>query len=96
MLVYWIKSGSKNYIGATTDFRRRLRQHNGELRGGARCTQGRVWTQYRAVTGFTDWRDCLKFEWHLKRILKRNKYDDRAFDDFVEMKKRVDHRESNR
>jgi putative endonuclease len=29
------------YTGITTDVRRRLAQHNGELAGGARCTRAR-------------------------------------------------------
>lgn len=34
------------YVGITTDLRRRLRQHNGELAGGASFTSGRRPVRY--------------------------------------------------
>ena len=83
MIVYWVKSGAKDYIGATKDFSKRIRQHNGEIKGGARCTKGRVWSRHKIVVGFHDWRECLKFEWHLKRLMKYRKDKDAVLEDFV-------------
>lgn len=55
------------YIGASTDPWRRLRQHNGQLCGGARATrQKRPWRLHLVVGGFTEWRDALRFEWAWK------------------------------
>lgn len=55
------------YIGASTDPWRRLRQHNGELRGGARATrQKRPWNLHVIVGGFSEWRDALRYEWAWK------------------------------
>lgn len=40
--LYILVSETKNrtYVGVTTDLQRRVRQHNGELKGGARSTRG--------------------------------------------------------
>ena len=37
-LVYILKSDKYSYVGMTNDFLRRFRQHNGELKGGAKYT----------------------------------------------------------
>lgn len=52
--VYLISTGERTYIGSTTDVKRRLRQHNGEIRGGARSTSSRKgkWKLILYVTGF--------------------------------------------
>ena len=65
--VYLLKCGKREYIGATTNISRRVKQHNGELQGGARKTKGGVWRVHRLATGFATWNDCLKFEFALKR-----------------------------
>ena len=48
--------GSRTYIGATVDPDRRLAQHNGLLKGGARATASRPGGWYRVchVRGFLD------------------------------------------
>lgn len=50
--VYLLSDGSRTYVGSTTDPTRRLRQHNGEIRGGARATRGRKWWLVCYVSGF--------------------------------------------
>ena len=58
----------RTYIGATTNPARRLRQHNGELVGGARATRrGRPWRCVAVVSGLPSWSDALKLEWRMKR-----------------------------
>jgi hypothetical protein len=48
------------YVGATVDLEHRLRQHNGEIKGGAHATtmkvrQGLSWKRVCYVSGFPDW-----------------------------------------
>ncbi len=63
------------YIGATPYPDQRLRQHNGELSGGARATSKRPGQWYRVcfVKGFLDNCDALSFEWHWKHFSRKNK-----------------------
>lgn len=57
----------KTYIGYSVDVDRRLRQHNGELKGGARATsRGSGWVRVCHVTGFPDKVEALRFEWAWK------------------------------
>lgn len=69
--VYWIRSERSNYIGATVSLVRRLRQHNGEIKGGAKRTRNRVWYFYRIISGFRTWREALQFEWAFKHHCRR-------------------------
>lgn len=64
-LVYLIEnSRGRRYVGMTNNFVRRLRQHNGEIVGGARATRmHRPWKPVCTVHGFRSKRDALKFEW---------------------------------
>lgn len=57
-----------HYVGASTDVLRRLRQHNGEIKGGGKYTsKHRPW-QLRAVYGpYFGQSDALKAERALKK-----------------------------
>jgi len=60
---------SRTYVGATVDVDRRLRQHNGQLKGGARATSTVPGGWYRVcyIQGFESKREALRFEWWWKR-----------------------------
>ena len=58
---------NSTYVGCTVDFGRRLRQHNSQLVGGARRTKSSTtWHHRILVTGFSDWKTALSFEWYVK------------------------------
>ena len=67
------------YVGATVDLEHRLRQHNGQIGGGARATHVRVargqqWRRHCYVSGFPDNHAALQFEWRwksLSRVVQR-------------------------
>lgn len=58
----------RTYAGITNNMPRRLRQHNGELAGGAKYTskpQSRPWRLVLTVHGFHNKVQALQFEWAL-------------------------------
>jgi len=68
------------YVGATVDLERRLRQHNKEIKGGAKATsakvaKGETWRRVCYVENFPDWQAALQFEWawkfHTRQLRKR-------------------------
>lgn len=67
---------NKSYIGCTNNFKRRLRQHNNEIKGGAKYTTSNSsitgWRPVILIDGFLDKSTALSFEWRMKR--KKNKY----------------------
>jgi predicted GIY-YIG superfamily endonuclease len=66
--------GRYTYIGKTNDLHRRLRQHNGEISGGARYTRrGRPWRHFVIVSGFPTNSMACCFEWAWKKKRKRGK-----------------------
>ena len=70
---YLLKSDNKTYVGATIDPDRRVRQHNGELSGGAKATRGYIWERVALVGPFESEHDGLSFEWNLKHKSKKYK-----------------------
>jgi predicted GIY-YIG superfamily endonuclease len=74
---YLLKSTvcNRTYIGATNNFKKRIRQHNGEIKGGAKYTHSnRPWKPVCIVYGFKDNSHALCFEWRVKRKLVNNKF----------------------
>lgn len=63
----------KTYVGVTIDLNRRLRQHNGEICGGASATRGGVWRRILHVAGFPSQGEALRFEWAWKHISRQAK-----------------------
>ena len=66
-LLHSTTSKTRTYIGYTIDPKRRLRQHNGEITGGAKYTRGwRPWHHKLVVSGFKTSTEALQFEWAWK------------------------------
>lgn len=71
------------YIGVTNNFSRRIRQHNREIKGGAKYTTNLIqkhqlsrWKVLVTVERFPLYPDVLQFEWmwkHLSRKLSANR-----------------------
>lgn len=66
-LIYILVSENRKrtYVGVTNNFQRRIRQHNGELVGGAKATRGnRPWLPFLQITSL-DKITALRLEWRL-------------------------------
>lgn len=73
---YLLKSLNSNctYVGSTTNLKRRIRQHNGEIKGGAKYTnKNRPWVVNLLIKGFKTKNHCLSFEWHWKNQSRKQK-----------------------
>jgi predicted GIY-YIG superfamily endonuclease len=53
----------KAYVGYTSNLARRIRQHNREIKGGAKRTRFNQWRMVCHVSGFTSMCEALRFEW---------------------------------
>jgi structure-specific endonuclease subunit SLX1 len=60
----------RTYVGFSVNLDRRLRQHNGELVGGAKATKGGSWKRICCVTGFPTQQAALQFEWKWKSLTR--------------------------
>ena len=63
---YIIFNNKCSYVGITNNIKRRLRQHNGEIKGGAKYTsiynKESLWQYGCYVDGFKSKQDALRFE----------------------------------
>lgn len=71
---YIIVNNHATYAGVSPDPVRRLRQHNSEIKGGAKYTtsKGEGWTHFCLVSGFQDKIQAMQFEWAVKHVAPRN------------------------
>ena len=62
------------YNGSTNNLVRRLRQHNGELVGGAKATSGKgPWKYLAVMEGFVDHHEALCCEWRIKHPIGKKR-----------------------
>ena len=55
------------YVGMTNNIARRIRQHNGEIAGGAKATESkRPHEMYCIVSGFPSKSVAMSYEWRFK------------------------------
>ena len=73
-IFYIIQNKYSTYAGVSPDPVRRLRQHNGEIKGGAKYTlsKGPGWTHMCLVKGFRTKIEAMQFEWAVKHVPPRN------------------------
>ena len=73
-IVYIIANRQFTYVGVSPDPTRRLRQHNGELSGGAKYTtrKGPGWKHVCLIEGFRTKIEALQFEWAVKHVPPRD------------------------
>jgi predicted GIY-YIG superfamily endonuclease len=65
-IIYSVPKKRRTYVGITNNPTRRLRQHNGEIAGGARHTRtDRPWALWAYVEGFQSYQEVLQFEWKM-------------------------------
>lgn len=71
-LLQSIAKPRRTYFGYTVNPFRRLRQHNGEITGGAKHTRGsRPWRLICYITGFHTKVEGLQFEWRLHHPIRK-------------------------
>ncbi len=72
--LYIIENKGCTYVGVSPDPIRRLRQHNGEIKGGAKYTtsKGPGWEHICLISGFQDKIQAMQFEWAVKHVQPRN------------------------
>ena len=73
-LIAFTENGTikRTYIGITNNLERRLKQHNGILKGGAKSTKcSKAWFYHTVVSNFKDKGEALSFEWYWKHSKSR-------------------------
>ena len=71
---YLIKNNNLTYAGVSPTPDKRLRQHNGEIKGGAKYTtsKGPGWEHICLISGFQNKVQSMQFEWAVKHVPPRD------------------------
>jgi len=71
---YIIENRGYTYVGVSNNAAKRLRAHNGEIKGGAKYTtsKGSGWKHICIISGFPTKIESMQFEWALKHVSPRN------------------------
>jgi len=71
---YLIYNENNTYAGVSNNYERRLRQHNQEIKGGAKYTTSKSpnWKHICIIEGFQDKIQAMQFEWAIKHVHPRN------------------------
>lgn len=71
---YIIQNKNSTYAGVSPTPVRRLRQHNGEISGGAKYTtsKGPGWKHICLIKGFQNKIQSMQFEWAVKHVPPRD------------------------
>tara|TARA_B000000477_G_C6010404_1_gene193024 strand:+ start:248 stop:652 length:405 start_codon:yes stop_codon:yes gene_type:complete len=71
---YIIENKGYTYVGVSNNVKKRLRAHNGEIKGGAKYTtsRGNGWKHICVIHGFPTKIESMQFEWALKHVPPRN------------------------
>jgi putative endonuclease len=71
-VVYILQSDNYSYVGMTNNFLNRIRQHNKEIKGGAKYTSSREnWYPICIIDGFPSMKEACQCEWSLKHYMKK-------------------------
>lgn len=66
-------AGDTLYTGITTDLEKRMKQHKGELQGGAKFTKSHPPLRLMAVWETGSYNTARKFEFHCKKLSRAQK-----------------------
>ena len=71
---YIIENRGYTYVGVSNNAAKRLRAHNGEIKGGSKYTtsKGSGWKHICIISGFPTKIESMQFEWALKHVPPRN------------------------
>ena len=88
---YIITNGKKKYIGYTNNLKRRIRQHNCIIKGGAKATHGYKWKYLCIFSNFKSKIEGLQAEWRLKHTSKSRDIKEKlkSFFNYVDKNKKV-------